>query len=367
MGSFPSVKAESTPRDPSLVLHVKNSTLKECVGTYDALGRECLEAVDSQGRSALHWAAMLARIDVLEWLQTLGIGLSGRSSGLRPREAIHFASMFGQTVAVEWLVEHGVNINAADEFGWTPLTYTAIFGFPETCASLLRQGASLALADDQGRTPLHWACEKGHEYVARLLLTQATQSNQLETLQTKDTSGSFPIHIAARLGHLPLVQLLVSSHSSWLSLEDSVGRTPFQVATAAMASMADPSENPSLDATVNYLTLNACHPPEDTTGSKALLKEGYLSVVAQGVFSSKRERCRFVLFRYELGWWDKDGYHSFELAAYEPRAGASPTELSVLPFEESKQALVVVASNQEERDAWCFVLRDLCFESREYS
>jgi len=72
---------------------------------------------------------------------------------------LQYAARKGDLLTVQVLVEHGANVNAQDQWGYTPLWCAAIChgGHRDIVDFLLRSGANPALADSQGRTPLDWA------------------------------------------------------------------------------------------------------------------------------------------------------------------------------------------------------------------
>lgn len=76
---------------------------------------------------------------------------------------------------------------------------------------------------EDGMTGLHWACDRGHEEVAELLLQRGALVN------ARDDAGQTAMHYAASCGHKQLVLLLLR-HKADPSLTDDDGLTPKQVA-----------------------------------------------------------------------------------------------------------------------------------------
>jgi len=57
----------------------------------------------------------------------------------------------------ELLIAKGADINAKDEYGWTPLHYAAIKGQKEVVELLIAKGADINSKNQSGETPLHEA------------------------------------------------------------------------------------------------------------------------------------------------------------------------------------------------------------------
>ncbi|CAN7991398.1 unnamed protein product [Ixodes pacificus] len=77
--------------------------------------------------------------------------------------------------------------------------------------------------DDEGLTLLHWACDRGHRDVAKLLLDSGAD------VHAQDQEGQTPLHYASSCGHLDIARLLLE-RGALLETRDSEGLTPAQVA-----------------------------------------------------------------------------------------------------------------------------------------
>jgi len=66
------------------------------------------------------------------------------------------------------LVGTGANIHATDEWGSTPLHYSAVH--MEVSQMLVGAGADVNATDAYGRTPLHRSAWRGHGDVSRMLI-----------------------------------------------------------------------------------------------------------------------------------------------------------------------------------------------------
>ncbi|XP_009792343.1 protein VAPYRIN-LIKE-like [Nicotiana sylvestris] len=185
-----------------------------------------LNSVDSQGRTAIHIAAIYGHVEVLQFLISVGSDPDMLDSqGWTP---LHFAANQGHVEAVDFLLKHsnfakfavtkqgktaselatdnghselydilqlgdalhraarkgdvvnikkhmaeGANVNRRDQNGWTPLHRAAFKGEIEGVKVLVKHGAKLDVVDDCGYTPLHLAIEAGQKDVAVYLVAQA--------------------------------------------------------------------------------------------------------------------------------------------------------------------------------------------------
>ena len=93
-------------------------------------------------------------------------------------------------------LEDGANIEAQDEYGWTPLRWAAQASSPDVARALLDAGADVAEA---GWTPLHVAVVLGQPPAAVKTLLAAGAD-----IEAKDEAGWTPLHWAAQ-GDSPAV------------------------------------------------------------------------------------------------------------------------------------------------------------------
>ena len=204
-----------------------------------------VEARDTLGRTALHWACV-ANNEAL--LRTL---LGSESSSSSPRAQVncvdgrmktplHLAVAHKRTALAQLLLERGVVIDGRSDGGWTALHNACIQEKQdesnkqetqeerERRENLDRQDRTLLVqlllkskADANaelinGRTPLHVAAETGNEEAARCLLDQPRIRRAV-----KDRFGNTPLLIAAQHGKKNIVEMLAPwNHMSLLSEEE---------------------------------------------------------------------------------------------------------------------------------------------------
>jgi hypothetical protein len=87
------------------------------------------------------------------------------------------AAYNGNPARVVQLVGRGANVNARDDYGYTPLMWAAQQGHHLTSETLLKKGADVNAQDKQGHTALLIATVKGHEKVVRVLLAYHADPN----------------------------------------------------------------------------------------------------------------------------------------------------------------------------------------------
>jgi ankyrin repeat protein len=99
--------------------------------------------------------------------------------------------------------EHRADVDARNEWGWTPLHYAAATGNPEMLSLLLDAAARVDLRTTTGRTALHEAASDGSVASARLLLEAGS------SIVVRDQHGWTPLHMAARYNAAEMVKLLL--------------------------------------------------------------------------------------------------------------------------------------------------------------
>lgn len=99
----------------------------------------------------------------------------------------------------EFLEQGGMDVNAADEFGYTCLHAAASYGHADLVQFLIDRGGNVALRDPDGDTPLH-VCEEVN--VAQVLVGSGADP------QARNTDGKRPHDVALEDGHVALANYL---------------------------------------------------------------------------------------------------------------------------------------------------------------
>ncbi len=123
---------------------------------------------DSEGRTALHWAATVGSVEWVERLTQAGLAVDVRDGP--GRTPLGEAAFHGHTDVARLLLKRGANPNAADSIGGSPLIFAALRNQGQVLSVLLEHGAKPDQADRGGATALMMAAYKGHlDIVERLL------------------------------------------------------------------------------------------------------------------------------------------------------------------------------------------------------
>lgn len=207
------VASENLDTGGFIPLHyaMSNPNVTNHKGNLDALIPKALglnvEACD--GSTPLHIAARYGSITHIQWLLEKGANVNVIDS--EGRSALHWAAANNNDSAdeiLELLISHNLSVRATDDAGFTPLhntlhfsrgpfspSYRAIFRvqkFKAKVRLLLRRGADLHAQDHCGNTVLHLACAQGSRLVVRLLLDEGVDAN------LPDFKGCRPIEFAQR-------------------------------------------------------------------------------------------------------------------------------------------------------------------------
>jgi len=211
-------------------------------------------APDSEGRTAVHWAAIMGKEAVFDALQDAGGDILRETepgNGLRPlhlaclnnqlyitesildgsppdhvntpcgetgQMPLHLAAQHrGSSELIELLIDRGANINARDAKGETPLFRAVDRRDPAVVRTLLRRGADAARTDTKSELnpPLFRLVNSSHEdnlAVAALLLDHGADPNiRAHTNLNGPSVGESLIHFSIRYRANDLSSLLLKS------------------------------------------------------------------------------------------------------------------------------------------------------------
>ncbi|WP_051265272.1 ankyrin repeat domain-containing protein [Nakamurella lactea] len=108
-------------------------------------------AGDSEGNTALHWAAMLESTDLLELLLDAGVDASVRNT-VTGVTAVHSALLAGRADTLELLIDRGVDLTATDRSGDTALHWAALVNRYDAILAMLGAGADPGARNINGVT-----------------------------------------------------------------------------------------------------------------------------------------------------------------------------------------------------------------------
>jgi ankyrin repeat protein len=154
---------QSLTRLQKCTIGLTSETIEDVI----ALSWEELNATDSLGRTALHFAAYQCSID-----------------------------------AMALLLKHGANPDLIDDYGKAPLHIAAGLGSIPITKTLITSRCDLEIRDQFWNTPIHLACLMGHVHTVELLLDAGADSEAL------NAHGETPVRQAILNDRLEVAQLL---------------------------------------------------------------------------------------------------------------------------------------------------------------
>jgi ankyrin len=189
-----------------------------------------VNAPQSDGATALHWAAYRDDVDMTSLLIRAGANVNAANDlGIT---ALHLACANGSAAVVAGLLQAGADPNAVSSAGVAPVLVAARTGSVSAVEALLAHGANVNATEPvRGQTALMWAVAQGHPGVVRTLIqhgadiTARTRVSRLVVNRggpngtSADTpyvgevekGGSTALLFAARQGNLESARLLLAA------------------------------------------------------------------------------------------------------------------------------------------------------------
>src|SRR5438477_3803735 len=217
-----------------------------------------VNAAQSDGTTALHWAARLDDLEMADLLIHSGANVSAATRG--GATPLELAAVNGSAAMIEKLIKAGADVNPRlTKYGDTALMMAARTGKPDAVKVLLDNGAEINSAETWGgTTALMWAVSESHPDAAKLLIdrganvnarskivpseerrggttsnssvTSAPRDPQPGEKPKKDYYGGFtPLHFAVRQGDMESARLLVAAAADVNEITAD-GKGPFELA-----------------------------------------------------------------------------------------------------------------------------------------
>lgn len=213
---------------------------------------------DNGGRTALHYASMEQShgSDMMILLLNAGGKALTNLVDDNGQSALHYAAEREFTENIRILVECGVDINASDNYGFSPCLWAVVAGNMHATDKLLTLGADANSTSADGKTALAWAASLGRSSIAEMLVNHgasmsSTRNTQIVPLEEAAASGDFltvqmllrcgcdsnyqdpdgwsAMHWAAEEGHLEIVRLLLNERAN-VNAVSSFGTSPLHCA-----------------------------------------------------------------------------------------------------------------------------------------
>ncbi|KAL9087151.1 MAG: hypothetical protein Q9165_006802 [Trypethelium subeluteriae] len=180
-----------------------------------------IKAVDSEGRSALHWACLHDAIDVVRVL--LKHQASTTCQSLMWGTPLHCAVLKKNREIIMALLQNGVAVNTRDYAGNTPFNMAARTSRKDIVQLLLQYGAEVTIANHLGETPLAAAIESGDFGVVQAIAPFVRADSIIKSLELET-----PLHMCARSGDAEMMALFLQQPATSMHLNRNIdGQSPF--------------------------------------------------------------------------------------------------------------------------------------------
>ncbi|XP_055543762.1 uncharacterized protein LOC129729275 [Wyeomyia smithii] len=192
-----------------------------------------INATNSEGWTALHYAADQGKFETIKKLLTTGANVDATTKNGDTPLIVAVKSWCRNALLIDALLEQTNNIDAANSEGWTALHYAAKEGKIETIKTLLTAGANVDATTEDGDTALMIASEFGRINVVHTLLERD------ENINATNSKGWTALHYAAEQGRVRTIQKLLTTGAN-VDATANNGDTPLIVAAKSWCSASLP-------------------------------------------------------------------------------------------------------------------------------
>ncbi len=179
-----------------------------------------LEAVDSDGRTLLHWAAEITRPQLVSYL--LSRGAPTRQADNFGRLPLHAAATGLPNREFEQVLGATGTVDVPDNEGNTPIHVALSAARADRAFRMLVFADSVDVQNDQGASYLHLAVTRAPQLVTTLLDVGAK-------VDAMDVAGNSPLHLAIT-NDRNREALAILAAGADLTMQNAVGRTPLHEA-----------------------------------------------------------------------------------------------------------------------------------------
>ena len=173
------------------------------------------------GGTPLHYAAGWNAYEVAGLLIERGADI--RAENNKGSTPLHFVGHGNASKAAALLIERGAEVNAKNNEGSTPLHFVGYGNTSKAAALLIERGADVNTKDNKGRTPLHLVAVRNASKAAALLIERGAD------IHAKDGNDRTPLHFAA-WGNATKVAALLIESGAGMHVKGNAGKTPIAVA-----------------------------------------------------------------------------------------------------------------------------------------
>jgi len=138
-------------------------------------------------------------------------------------KSLHDAARTGDLAQLQQYIEKKSNLNAVDNYGYTPLKCAVESYHLDAVKLLLQGGANPNTKDASGTTALMQAVMMGQKEIVEALLAGKAD------VAAKDKAGRMALHTAVQMGHIEIVELLIKAGAD-VNATDQGGQTPLGIA-----------------------------------------------------------------------------------------------------------------------------------------
>jgi ankyrin repeat protein len=190
----------AAPADLRLINAVKTNDLK---AVRSLLTQHAdVNAAETDGSTALHWAAQRNNLEIADLLITAGANAKAATRyNITP---LFLACTNGNAALIERLLKAGVDANSTSEQGETALMTASLNGTADAVRVLLMHGANVNTAEPgTNQTALMWAASEGNAAAIETMVEYNAD------IKAKSKTGFTALLFAVRNGHLDAVKALL--------------------------------------------------------------------------------------------------------------------------------------------------------------
>lgn len=133
------------------------------------------------------------------------------------KTALHLSAINGKVEILKLLLEYGANIDACDNLYITALHYSVDNGHFKISNLLLSFGANIDAVDGYGLTAFHYSVDKGHFKISKLLNDYGANIDTVDNCGYNSVGIFIALHKNTRDGHYEVLETLQELNDSEIS------------------------------------------------------------------------------------------------------------------------------------------------------